>query len=139
MIFCTNQNVISKYGVDASIFDKCHRNFIYDKIDIRVLLPPKYVREVWDYSKADVQDIKKSIKDFNWGKTLESLSKDSKVDLLNEILLNIFRNYTPNKKIKCDYPQPPWKTNNIKRSLTERSKLTKCYYKNGQKKVIIKS
>ena len=25
-------------------------------------------------------------------------------------------------------------TNNIKRSLKERSKLTKCYYKNGQKK-----
>ena len=27
--FCTNQNVISKYGVDASIFDKCHQNIIY--------------------------------------------------------------------------------------------------------------
>ena len=24
----------------------------------------KYVREVWDYSKADVQNIKKSMKDF---------------------------------------------------------------------------
>ena len=30
--------------------------------------------------------------------------------------------------------QSPWMTNNIKRSLKERSKLTKCYYKNGQKK-----
>ena len=58
LVFFTNQNVISKYDVDASIFDKCHRN-IYDKIDICVPLPPKYVHEVWDYSKADVQNIKK--------------------------------------------------------------------------------
>ena len=90
LIFCNNQNLISKYGVDASIFDKCHHNIIYGKIDIRVPLQPKYVREVWDYSKADVQNIKKSIKDFNWGKTLESIPIDSKVDLLSETLLNIF-------------------------------------------------
>ena len=51
LIFCNNQNLISKYGVDASIFDKCHHSIIYGKIDIRIPLPPKYVREVWDYSK----------------------------------------------------------------------------------------
>ena len=125
LIYCTKQNLISKYGVDASIFDKCHHNIIYGKTDIRVPLPPKYVREVWDYSKADVQNIKKSIKDFNWGKTLESLSIDSKIDLLNETFLNIFRNYILNKKIKYDYRQPPWMTNTIKRSLNERFILTK--------------
>ena len=27
--FFTNQNVISKYGVDASIFDKRHQNIIF--------------------------------------------------------------------------------------------------------------
>ena len=86
LLFCTSQNLISKYGVDASIFDKCHHNIIYGKIDIRVPLQPKYVREVWDYSKADVQNIKKFIKDFNWGKTLESIPIDSKVDLLSETL-----------------------------------------------------
>ena len=59
LTFSTNQNLISKYGVDASIFDKCHHNIIYGKIDIHVPLPPKYVREIWDHSKADVQNIKK--------------------------------------------------------------------------------
>ena len=67
-------------------------------------------------------------------KTLGSLPIYSKVDLLKETLLNIFQNYIPNKKIKCDYRQPPWMTNNIKRSSKESSKLTKCYYKNSQKK-----
>ena len=54
LIFCTNQNIISKYGVDSSIFDKCHHNIIYGKIDICVHFLPKYVLEVWNYSKADV-------------------------------------------------------------------------------------
>ena len=38
------------------------------------------------------------------------------------------------KKIKCEDHQPPLMTDNIKRSLIEHSTLTKCYYKNGQKK-----
>ena len=67
------------------------------------------------------------------GKTLGSLSIDWKVDLLNEALLNIFQNYITNIKIKCDSRQPPWMTKNTKRSLKERSKLTK-YYKNDPKK-----
>ena len=46
LIFCTNTNVISKHGVDASIFEKCHHNIIFGKIDIRAPLPPAYVREV---------------------------------------------------------------------------------------------
>ena len=46
LIYCTKQNLISKYGVDASIFDKCHHNIIYGQIDIHILFPPKYVRKV---------------------------------------------------------------------------------------------
>ena len=45
LIFCTNQNVISNYGVDVSMFKKCHRNAIHGKIDICVTLPPVCVHE----------------------------------------------------------------------------------------------
>ena len=41
----------------------------------------------------------------------------------------------PNKKIKCDCRQSPWMTDDIKKSLKERSKLTKTYHKNGQQKI----
>ena len=43
LLFCTNQNVISNYGVDVSMFKKCHHNIIHGKIDIRVPLRPVYV------------------------------------------------------------------------------------------------
>ena len=144
LIFCTNKNIISNHGADVSIFDKCHHNIIFGKIDIRVPLPPVYVREVWDYSKVNVEHIKKAISNFNWHYTFKDISIGEKVKLLNETLLNIFRNYIPNKKIKCDYRQPPWITDKIKTLLKERCKLTNIFYKNGQKttdrdKVLLKS
>ena len=133
LIFCTNKNIISNYGVDVSIFEKCHHNIIFGKINISVPLPPVYVREVWDYSKANVEHINKAISNFNWHNAFKDLSVDEKVKLLNETLLNIFRNYIPNKKIKCDYREPPWMTDKIKTLLKYRNKLTKMFYKNGQK------
>ena len=68
LIFCTNQSVISNHGVDVSVFDKCHHNIIYGKINIRVPLPPRYVREVWDYQKANIKNTKKAICNFDWNK-----------------------------------------------------------------------
>ena len=133
-IFCTNTNIIFKHGVDVSIFEKCHHNIIFGKIEISVPLPPAYVREVWDYSKANAENIKKAISSFNWNKAFENLSIDAKVELLNETLLNILRNYIPNKKIKWDYHQPPWMNDNIKRKLKQRTKLIKYFCKNGQLK-----
>ena len=81
-----------------------------------------------------MENIKYAISNFNWGKGFENLSVDGKVKHLKETLINIFRNYIPNKKIKCDYRQPPWINDNIKSSLKQRSKLTKIYYKNGLRK-----
>ena len=87
------------------------------------------MREVWDYSKANIENINKAISNFNWTRAFENLS-----ELLNETLLHIFRNYIPNKKIKCDYRQPPWMTDNNKKFLKERSKLTKIFYKKRSNK-----
>ena len=67
-------------------------------------------------------------------KHFENLSIDAKIELLNGTLLNIFRNYIPNKKIKCDYRQPPCMNDNIKRKLKQRTKLIKYFCKNGQLK-----
>ena len=92
LIFCTNKSAITNYGVDVSIFDKCHHNIIYGNINTRVPLPPTYVQEVWDYKKANIENIKKAISNFDWNKAVESLSVDEKLELLNKTLLSIFRN-----------------------------------------------
>ena len=65
---------------------------------IYVYLSLQHVREVWDYEKANIEHIKKTISNFDWNKAFENLSVDEKVDFLNKTLLNIFRNYIPKKK-----------------------------------------
>ena len=132
-VFCTNQNVTSNHEVDVSIFDKCPHNIIYGKINIRLPLPPIYVLEKWDYKKTNIENIKTEISNFDWNKAFENLSVDEKVEFLNKTLLNIFRNYIPNKKIKCDYRQPPWMTDKIKKSLKERCNLTIFLQKYSEK------
>ena len=59
LIFCTNLNVISKYGVDASICDKYHHGIMYGKNNIQVPLPPIFVHEVCDYKKANLEILTK--------------------------------------------------------------------------------
>ena len=81
-----------------------------------------------------MESVARLIFNFNWSKAFENLSIDERVDHLNETLLNIFGNYIVNKKIKCDYCQPPWINDNIESSLKQRSKLTKIYYKNSLRK-----
>ena len=84
-------------------------------------------------SSAGYSQIIENHSNFNWHNAFKDLAVDEKVKLLNETLLNIFRNYIPNKKIKCDYREPPWMTDKIKTLLKYRNKLTKMFYKNGQK------
>ena len=52
------------------------------------------------------------------------------VTSLNNILLNIFRNFIPNKVIKVGYKYPNWMNPKIISYLRNRSKLTKRYYSN---------
>ena len=92
LIFSINQSVISNHRVDVSIFDRCHHDIIYGKINIRVPLPLTYVSEVWDYEKANIENIKKAISNFDWNKAFKNLSVNEKVVFLNKILSNIFRN-----------------------------------------------
>ena len=56
------------------------------------------VHEVWDYNKANIENIKKAVSNFNWNRAVEYFSVVEKVELLNE-RLNIFWNYIPNKKL----------------------------------------
>ena len=78
---------------------------IYGKINISVTLPPIYVREVWDYRNAKDENIKKK------RYLTLFLTLDEKVPLLNQTLVNIFRNYIPYKEINSKYWQHPWMTN----------------------------
>ena len=131
-MFCNKRELISEYGIDHYLFQTCYHNLIFAKINAEIPVPPAYSREVWDYKNATAEGIQQSISRFNWKKAFENLSINEKVDLLNAILLNIFRNYIPNKVVKCSYRDPPWLPKLTKSKLKERSKIAKEFYRKGQ-------
>ena len=51
---------------------------------------------------------------------------------LNETILNVFRNYAPNKYITIDDKDPVWINETIKSKIKTKNKLDKQYIENGR-------
>ena len=103
LIFTSDPSVISASGVELSLYEKCHRNLIYGKINSNVLLPPPYICEVCDYNNAKVENVQQSVSIIDWNFIFQGKTVDQKVNVLNKCLLNVFHNFISNKKIKFNY------------------------------------
>ena len=73
LIFCTNQSATSNHGVDVSIFNKCHHNITYGKINVRVPLRPIYFQEVLYYRNQILKILRKQYLILIGTKLLKSL------------------------------------------------------------------
>ena len=115
------------------LFEKCHHNIVYVKIDFNIPTLAPYMREVWDYKSSSAESIQRSVSRIDWDILFWGKSINKKTEILNECWKNTFHIFVPNKVIKCDYRQPPWMTDSIKNKLKERAKLTKKYFKCSKK------
>ena len=64
LIFCSNVNLKKNCGVEHLLYEKCHRNIIYESLNFNIYLPLPFYRSVWDFQNAKIeyiQKIKKSI------------------------------------------------------------------------------
>ena len=46
LILSSNVSFIRNYGIEQSIYEKCHHNITYGTLDFNVTLPPPYYREI---------------------------------------------------------------------------------------------
>ena len=104
------------------------------KLSLKVYFPPSYKREVWHYNRAQVDLIKKSIETYNWDRAFMNLGINDQVELLENTLLNIFRNFIPHETIKCSHKDPPWMNKKIKSALRNKNRLYKKYISGGNKR-----
>ena len=133
LIFIDQPNLFIESGVHGSLHEQCHHQIIYGKISIENLPPPPYKRRIWFYDRADVTSIMKSIEMFRWQEVLSEIDcPNSKVRLLNDVLINIFSNFIPNKQITVRPRQAPWITQSIKNFIRKKNKAYKTFIKNGQ-------
>ena len=103
-----------------SLYVKCHHQIIFSKLNLNVVYPPPYQRLIWDYKKANVDCIKKSLDSVDWDLVLSNINVHQLVQYLNKILMNIFSNYIPNKLITIDDKDPTWMNDEIKNKIEKR-------------------
>ena len=98
LILTDQPNLITESGVHPSLHEQCHHQIVYGKLSVSNIVLPPYTRRVWYYDKADFAAIRKSIEMFAWRKHLDNMTCPyEQVSLLNEVLLNIYSNFIPNK------------------------------------------
>ena len=58
--------------------------------------------------------MRKSLNQVNWNQSFQNKNVNEQVAILNNIILNIFSNFVPNKILICHDKDPPWMTEYIK-------------------------
>ena len=99
LIFTDYPNLIVDSGVHLSLHSTCHHQITYCKLNLSIEYRPPYERLVWDYNRANVEGIKKSIEFLIWEVMLINKSVHKQVSIFNETLMNTFSNFNPNKLV----------------------------------------
>ena len=89
-------------GVHASLHPNCHHQIIHTSFNLNITYSPPYKRLIWDYKKADSEKIRKALDWVNWERLFNNKDVNTQVSILNVTVLNVFRNYVPNKYIAID-------------------------------------
>ena len=105
LLFTTNSKFPCDVGVEQTLYNKYHHNIIYESINLNIPPPPLYYMEVWDYKNTDPVCIQRAISLVKWNDVFSNKTKDEKDKSLN-MLLNIFRNFIPNRAVKVSYKYP---------------------------------
>ena len=133
VIFTDQPNLFFETGVHPSLHVQCHHHIIYGELSIRNITPPPYHRRVWYYDSAYVLAIRKSIQMFCWCESIGALMyPNQQVEMLTEILLNIFSNYIPNKIITVKPRQAPWLTKPNKNFIRKMNRAYKSFDRRGR-------
>ena len=100
---------------------------------MQVQYPPPYQRHVWNYAKANKDTILSALQNVDWHRLFANKTVHQQVNLLNDIILNVFTNFVPNKVIMCDDRDPPWINDNIKNKIRWKNSMHKNCKRNGKK------
>ena len=115
------------------LHSNCHHQITYCKVNLHIEYPPPYEHLVWDYNRANVEGIKKSIESVNWEVIFNNKSVHKQLSIFNEILMSIFSNFTPNKFVTFDDRYPPWINDFVKSKIEWKNQLYKIYSKYSYK------
>ena len=132
LIFVDQPNIVMSSGVHSSLHPNCHHQIVFCKINLKITFPPPYERLVWDYRGAKIDLINAAISKFNWELHFEGKNVNEQLHLFNKTILNIFKNFIPNKVVTFDDSDLPWIDCQIKSLIKIKNEMFKLYLQNGK-------
>ena len=130
----TNQpNLFVDYGIHSSLDNFCHHQIIHSKVNVSVPSPPPYRKQVWDYSKADEEEIWNTLLNIDWSFKFLDLTVDEMTSVFTASVMDIMLRYIPNKMIKCHDKDPPWITPEIKTAIKRKHRVYNKYVRQDRK------
>ena len=90
---------------------------------------------VWNYAKANKDSILSAMQNVDWHRLFVKKTVHQQVNLLNDIILNVFKTFVPYKVIMCDDRDTSSINDNIKSKLKWKNSMYKNYKRNGKKKL----
>ena len=132
LIFTNQPNMIISSGVLPSLHPNCHHQIIYANINFKTIFPPPYERLLWHYERAEKDSIRHSIDTVDWERIFHNKHVNLQVEIFNEYLMNIFKNYIPNEIIEINDKEPAWITKAIKSKMNRKNFLYRRYLQRGK-------
>ena len=108
LIFTDQPSLVINNGIKPSLHENCHHQITYAKF--------------WDYKKANASSIQKALNMIDWNKLLSNANVEKQVNILNDLLFNIFLNFARSKVITVDDRDPPWINAEIKCKIKSKDK-----------------
>ena len=95
----------------SSLHSSFHKNWycqiIFVKFHLHIKYSPPYKRLVWNYKQAVTLFIQRAVNEFDWENAFSNIDINKKVEILKEIIRNIFSNYCSSKNIFCNDNDTP--------------------------------
>ena len=114
LIFAQQPNLVTSSGVHACLHNNCHHQIIFTHISLLIEYPRLYHRLVWEYSNADILNIRKSISSINLSHLFSDNHIDIQASIFEECVLNFFKSFVPNECVVFDDKELLWMDQSIK-------------------------
>ena len=118
-IFTSLRNLIIDLGIHSSLNPNYYHQIVYTQFNFEITHPRPYLQEVWHYKDANTELLRRASNGFNWTRAFSSTSVNEKVNVFNNIILNIINNFIPHEILNCDGKDTPWFNKKIKGIIQE--------------------
>ena len=133
LVFTNQPHLVMEGCVSSSLVSTCHHEIILAKLNLKVEYPPFYERVFWDSSSPGKVSINWAINAIDWEKLFPNKPVESRVSEVNNLLLNIYSNYIPNKIVLCEDKDPPWLANWIRAVIKMKNDAYKEYIRSSMR------